>query len=179
MCISDLQHKTPKGARPSASSLVRNMGAKRRIRLVLCVAISAFCILSEITRAEWPEWELSPIDACFDSGASLWTPSKFETDQPSGHPSSVRLLRKSEVFYKRMADATVALAEFEQPASEEPPQLPSYLNPTEDMPQPPLLDTQTADQSVVAQLDQLARRMDELEKTRIAKEDATRTIIRK
>ncbi len=47
------------------------------------------------------------------------------------------------------------------------------------MPQPPLLDTENPNDSVTNQLDQLSKRLDELEKTRISQEDATRAIIRK
>ena len=178
MCISDSHDKTPTHAFRCPAFFVGTR-ARRSLGLIVCAALSASFILSEKTTAQSSDWELTSVDAHIDSPASKWTPSIFDTDQPSRCESTVRILRKSEVSYKRMADTTVEPAEFEQVASEEPPQLPSYLNPGEDMPQPPLLDTQSPDQSVVAQLDQLARRMDELEKRRIAQEDATRTIIRK
>jgi hypothetical protein len=46
------------------------------------------------------------------------------------------------------------------------------------MPQPPLLDTQSPETSVTEQLEQLRRRLEELESTRVAQQDATRSIIR-
>src|SRR4051812_10932221 len=160
------------------ASFVHKRG-RRLAGILVCAAVSVFFIISETAQAQSSDWELPAVESHMKTAASRWTPLVFETHQAAPSASTVRLVAESQVTSNQKADAIVPPAEFDQPASEKPPQLPSYLNPAEDMPQPPLLDTQSPDQSVAAQLDQLARRMDQLEKTRIAQEDATRAIIRK
>jgi len=175
MCTSGSDDNTLVNA-PAAFTHRRS---RQRVAPLVCAALSAIFILAAAVQAQSLDWELPSVESHTETAASRWTPSTFATNQTARSASTVRLLAESEVAFNRKAGATVAPAEFDQPASEQPPQLPSYLNPAEDMPQPPLLDTQSPDQSVAAQLDQLARRMDQLEKTRIAQEDATRAIIRK
>jgi hypothetical protein len=152
---------------------------KPRIGVTFCAALFICCVLSDRTRAQSCDWELAPVGAEIDSAASRWTPDHFHTPVTFPPTSTVKFLGASEVYQNRKADAAVAPVEFNQSATEEPPQLPSYLNPAENIPQPAFLDGQTPDQSITNQLDALARRMDEIEKRRIAQEDATRTIIRK
>src|SRR5882757_4711360 len=153
--------------------------SRRRVGLFVFAAVWALFILAAAAQAQSSDWELPAVESHMKSAASRWTPLVFETHQAAPSASTVRLLAESQVTSNRKADAIVPPAEFDQSASEKPPQLPSYLNPAEDMPQPPLLDTQSPDQSVAAQHDQLKQRLDALESTRVAQEDATRAIIRK
>jgi hypothetical protein len=170
MCISDLNDKGRSGMRRRVTEPV-----KPRIAIALGVALLVCCALGNKSQAQVPALEFMPAEVTPDSAASHWTPDRFD----SHVPSSVQVVRQSEVTVQRKPDTAVAPAEFDQSAIEEPPQLPSYLNPAEEMPQPAFLDGANPDQSIVNQLDQLAKRMDEMEKRRIAQEDATRTIIRK
>ncbi len=55
--------------------------------------------------------------------------------------------------------------------------VPPYLKPPEEIPQP-LLDSHDRDLTITEQVGELTKRLDALEKSRIAQEDATRTIIR-
>jgi hypothetical protein len=109
-----------------------------------------------------------------------WTPEHFCTADPAQARSTVRVIHASDVVQPRILDARVATAEFDQLAGDEAP-LPAYLRPSqppEELPQPPVMDEKDPDQSVAARLDEMARRLDELEQRRVAQEDATRAIIR-
>lgn len=152
---------------------------KPRIGFAYCLALAVCCAFGSTSQAQFSDLEICSSEVAPESAASYWTPARFDTDLSCREPSTVEIVRVSEVTERRKSDTSVAPAEYDQSATEEPPQLPSYLNPVEDMPQPAFLDGANADQSIVNQLDALARRMDEMEKTRIAQEDATRAIIRR
>src|SRR5215212_7360811 len=136
MCVSDLDEKALKNT--SRSPTIRaGERANRTISLVVCAAFIGFFTHSEKALSQSADWQLPSVESGVYTAASRWTPTVFATSQQVQAVSTVKLLRVSEVSEKRMADATIALADFNQAASQEPPQLPSYLNPTEDMPQPP------------------------------------------
>ncbi len=132
-------------------------------------------------------WELTPIEAGNQSAASRFTPSSFGTSQPPARVSSIKFLAGRDAAHHRhpTTDHDVTPAEFTEPATEESIPRPSYLdipeptNTSEQMPQPAFLDPQNPELSITDQLDQLTRRIGELETTRVAQEDATRTIIRR
>lgn len=176
MCVTGLNDKSLNGK--SGTHRQASERVKLRIRFAMGAVLLVCCALGNKSQAELSNQELTPAEVAIDSAASHWTPARFDSGLPPRLPSTVSFLRVSESSEIRMADTAVAPAEFNQSATEEPPQLPAYLNPAEEMPQPAFLEG-NPDQSIVNQLDQLQRRMDEMENTRIAQEDATRSIIRK
>jgi hypothetical protein len=177
MCVSDLNRKTLN----SGFCLCHQLSKRYKLHFAAAfgAAVLVFCTLVDQSQAQLPASALTADEVATNSAGSQWTPTHFDSDLPSRPTSTVKFLRASNVSENRKADTAVAPAEFDPSTTEESPQLPSYLNPAEDMPQPALLDGQNPDQSILNQLDQLARRMDEMDKNRIAQEDATRAIIRK
>jgi hypothetical protein len=147
---------------------------KLRRSIASGVALLLCCAFGHRAKAQFAS-EFTTPEVVVDSTAAHWTPARFDTFVPS----TVQVVRTSEVTVLRKPDTAVAPAEFDESKTEEPPELPSYLNPAEEMPQPAYLDNSNPDQSIVNQLDALAKRMDEMEKRRMAQEDATRAIIRK
>src|SRR3954451_7638797 len=93
----------------------------RRAGLLHWLAVLALGIFTAEARAQPSDWELPAIESHLATAASRWTPSTFDTNQQRRSVSTVKLLGASEVIYHRKAEPTIAPAEFEQPASENPP----------------------------------------------------------
>ena len=148
---------------------------------MLCLAVGPEML------AEAPAWEMTPIETGYQSAESRFAPSSFGTSQSVANGSSIKFLAGRDAAHdpRPMTDGEVAPAEFDQPATDETIPRPSYLDipePTttpEQMPQPAFLDPQNPELSITEQIDRLTRRIGELETTRVAQEDATRTIIRR
>jgi hypothetical protein len=177
MCVSglnDISRTSKFGTHRASSERV-----KPPISLAIGAALLVCCAFGNKSHAQLPGGEASSCEIAAAPAASHWTPAHFGTLRPSQPPSTVTLLTDSNAPEKRMADWAITPAEFAQSEAENPPQLPAYLNPAENVPKPAFLEGQNPDQSIANQLDQLAQRMDALEKTKIAQEDATRAIIRK
>jgi hypothetical protein len=160
--------------------------SRSRLSAACAAALLTFlAVVSEI-RAEPADWELPALEAEYDSGVSRFTPSRFAAAPPAARGSGIKFLPRQTAVHDEssVTDSAVAPAEFAQPADDSIP-LPEYLkttqpaNPQERLPQPAFLDPQNPQSPIADQLDQLKRRLEQLETTRVAQEDATRAIIRK
>ena len=178
MCVSDVEANTSNDRSRGAT---RRCGdwARRSLRFVIYAMVAVCLLQPEETRAQESEWELVPVEASVGSSIWRWTCSDFDPGQQTPAGSTIRFRHTTDTSCVRISDPSVAPAELQEPIDSPTPPLPSYLKPPEEMPQPPLLDTENPNDSVTNQLDQLSKRLDELEKTRISQEDATRAIIRK
>lgn len=147
-------------------------------RISIHVAIVAvwFACLGAVPeiRAQNAGWVLKPVEADYDSPASVFHPTKFDVPPTPDEPSSIRIVSAPPAVHH----AGVSPAEYTQDTSGQPIPLPSYLRDSEEMPQPPFLDTQPTESSMANQIELLKQRLTDLEQTKSAEQDATRSIIR-
>jgi len=148
-----------------------------------------FALTGANIRAQAPDWELKPVESEYESAAARFNLWNFGTPPAPARNSSIRFSGWHDAVpaHRQILDPTIAPADFAQPTTDTPIPRPSYLDIPEprrpgylDIPEPapPPLDAQNPELTVTEQLEQLKRRLDEMDTVRVAQEDATRTIIR-
>src|SRR5437763_118433 len=135
MCISDSHRRKLQSPWPMSCPTNRLMSV--RTHLCALAAFSACLLVGGTVSAQATDWELRPVETGTYSAASGWPPDRFSTKCATSPPSTIRFLHASEVVETRRADSRVARVEFDQSLAQEPPSLPAYLRPLEEMPQPP------------------------------------------
>ncbi len=137
-----------------------------RCILGLAAVASPFCsTFASGALTQQTDWELEPVEATLQSKEHPlmnFAPLRDE-EQVNGHAVSIWSLPGREA--QHTIDHAVAPAEFAQPITEE------------QIPRPAFLDSNEPGPSIADELSQLKQRVNELETSKSANEDALRTII--
>jgi hypothetical protein len=152
-----------------------------RLAGVLIVIASFMCCGSQRTAtADESAWGLQPVETDFASSSAERGPIDFGLTDPKelGTRSTFSLWRAGHDQHRQTLDPTVAPAGYAQPTTEEAIPRPSYLDVEDQMPRPSFLGSDEADLPITMQIERLNQRIEELETSRLAQQDATRSIIR-
>ena len=145
--------------------------------------VSLFWTLALSTLADAENWGLQPVTTSLHTTVEEPGPMNFglEDDQAKQKYRLFSLWEAERSEWGPTIDFTVAPAKFAQPAGEELMPQPSFLRPEEggeQLPRPSFLDPNEEELPLDVQVDRLSQRLQQLETSRLAQEDATRSIIR-